>query len=55
LQLAARPEAVRERSLNALVALTDVYNWKLLRRDLALDRQEAEATLTAMVAVVAGG
>jgi AcrR family transcriptional regulator len=54
-QLAARPEAERERSLNALVALTDVYNWKLLRRDLALDRQEAEATLTAMVAVVAGG
>jgi AcrR family transcriptional regulator len=54
-QLAARPEAERERALNALVALTDVYNWKLLRRDLALDRREAEATLAGMVAAVAGG
>jgi len=53
-QLAALPEAERERSLNALVALTDVYSWKLLRRDLALDRREAEATLAGMVAAVAG-
>jgi AcrR family transcriptional regulator len=53
-QLAARPEADRERALNALVALTDVYNWKLLRRDLALDRREAEATLAGMVAAIAG-
>lgn len=54
-QLAALPEAERERALNALVALTDVYSWKLLRRDLALDRREAEATLAGMVAAVAGG
>ena len=54
-QLTARPEAERERALNALVALTDVYNWKLLRRDLALDRREAEATLAGMVSAVAGG
>jgi AcrR family transcriptional regulator len=52
-QLAARPEAERELALNALVAITDVYNWKLLRRDLALDRREAEATLAGMVAAVA--
>jgi AcrR family transcriptional regulator len=54
-QLAARPEAERERALNALVALTDVYSWKLLRRDLALDRREAEMTLAGMVSAVAVG
>ena len=54
-QLAARPEAERERALNGLVAVTDVYCWKVLRRDLALDRREAEATLAAMVVAVAGG
>ena len=53
-QLAPRPEAEREQVLNALVAMTDVYNWKLLRRDLALDRREAEATLAGMVSALAG-
>jgi AcrR family transcriptional regulator len=53
-QLAARPEPERERILNALVTLTDVYTWKLLRRDLALDRREAEATLVGMVVAIAG-
>ena len=47
-QLAERPEA-----LNRLLAVTDVYTWKVLRRDLELDRKEAEATLTAMVRAVA--
>jgi AcrR family transcriptional regulator len=54
-QLAAKPEAEQERSLHGLVALTDVYNWKLLRRDLGLERREAEATLAGMVAAIAGG
>jgi AcrR family transcriptional regulator len=54
-QLAARPEPEREPTLNGLVALTDVYTWRLLRRDLELDRREAEATLAAMVTAVAGG
>jgi AcrR family transcriptional regulator len=49
-QLGERPDA-----LHALVAATDVYNWKLLRRDLELDRKAAEATLTAMVAAIARG
>ncbi|MDQ6919166.1 MAG: TetR/AcrR family transcriptional regulator [Candidatus Dormibacteraeota bacterium] len=53
-QLAARPEAERDRTLNGLVAVTDVYCWKLLRRDLGLDRREAEVTLTTMVEAVAG-
>src|SRR5260221_2281999 len=35
-QLTARPEAERERALNALVVVTDVYTWKALRRDLEL-------------------
>lgn len=48
-QLATRPDLERERALNALVAVTDVYNWKLLRRDMELDRREAEATLTSVV------
>ena len=49
-QLGERPDA-----LNALLAATDVYTWKLLRRDLALDRKEAEVTMAAMVAAIAGG
>ena len=53
-QLASRPEPDRERTLNALVAVTDVYTWKLLRRDLELDRREAEATLTGIVAALCG-
>ena len=47
-QLGERPGA-----LNALLAATDVYNWKLLRRDLELGRKEAEATLAAMVGAIA--
>jgi len=32
----------RERALVALIAATDVYVWKLLRRDMGLSRDEAE-------------
>jgi AcrR family transcriptional regulator len=35
--------------LLALVAATDVYLWKLLRRDLGLDRREAESTVVRLV------
>lgn len=52
-QLDRRP-AERERVLNALTAVTDVGTWKLLRRDLELDRREVEATLAAMILAVAG-
>jgi AcrR family transcriptional regulator len=51
-QLGTQPEADRERILNALVAATDVYTWKLLRREMALDRNQAEATITFMVAAL---
>lgn len=44
----------RGRVLNALTVLTDVGTWKLLRRDLEIDRREVEATLTAMVTALLG-
>ena len=36
-------------SLNALHAATDVYSWKLLRRDLGLSRAETERTIVQLV------
>jgi hypothetical protein len=36
-----------------LIAMTDVYVWKLLRRDLGLERQEAELALCEMIDGVA--
>jgi AcrR family transcriptional regulator len=41
--------AARRRAINALHAATDVYTWKLLRRDLALGRQETERTIVGLV------
>jgi hypothetical protein len=35
----------RARCINALHAATDVYTWKLLRRDLKLSRAETERTM----------
>ncbi len=43
--------AARRRSLHALHAASDVYTWKLLRRDLRLSRAE---TVRAMAALVVG-
>jgi AcrR family transcriptional regulator len=42
----ARP---REGILIALIAATDVYIWKLLRRDLGLDRAAAESVIVRLV------
>jgi AcrR family transcriptional regulator len=39
----------RRRTVNALHAVTDVYTWKLLRRDLSLGRAETERTMATMV------
>ena len=39
----------RKRRLAALVALTDVYTWKLLRRDLGLSRADTERTLAELI------
>jgi AcrR family transcriptional regulator len=39
----------RRRALHALHAATDVYTWKLLRRDLGLSRTDTAAAMTALV------
>ncbi|MFE7168290.1 TetR/AcrR family transcriptional regulator [Streptomyces sp. NPDC057616] len=39
----------RERVVDALVCMSDVYTWKLLRRDMQRPRHEAEVTLTMMI------
>lgn len=43
------PAAARRRAVNALHAATDVYTWKLLRRDLGLSRAETEKTVVRIV------
>jgi AcrR family transcriptional regulator len=46
----------RDRVVNALHAATDVYTWKLLRRDLGLSRTETAATMTMLAErLLAGG
>jgi AcrR family transcriptional regulator len=47
--------AARRRAIRALHAATDVYTWKLLRRDLGLSRKETEKTMTDLVAGVLEG
>ena len=44
-----RHPATRRRALHALHAATDVYAWKLLRRDLGLSRTETERTIVQLV------
>jgi AcrR family transcriptional regulator len=41
--------------LDCLVAVCDVYVWKLLRRDLARTRSAAEARVRQMVSAILGG
>ena len=53
-QLAARAESERERAalVDLLVVATDVYTWKLLRRDRGLARDEAEAGVKRLIAAI---
>jgi len=44
-----RSPADRRRVVHALHAATDVYTWKLLRRDLRLSRRETTRTMTTLV------
>ena len=53
-QLAGLRGAARKRRVAALVALTDVYTWKLLRRDLGLSRVETERTLGDLIDKLTG-
>ena len=47
--LTGAPDAERERMRAQLITVTDVYVWKLLRRDLGLDRDEAELALRELI------
>jgi AcrR family transcriptional regulator len=47
--------ASRARRVAALVAITDVYTWKLLRRDLRLSQAETERVLVEMITSLNGG
>jgi AcrR family transcriptional regulator len=47
--------AARKRAVHALHAATDVYVWKLLRRDLHLSRTETEKTMTDLVVGILKG
>ena len=48
-QLEQRRGAARAELFNMLVVMTDVYVWKLLRRDMALARPAAEAIVRKMI------
>lgn len=39
----------RERAIHAAIAATDLGTWKLLRRDLGLEREDVAAVVTALV------
>jgi AcrR family transcriptional regulator len=47
--LADSKGAERHRRRAQLIALTDVYTWKLLRRDLGLSRRQTQAAMAEMV------
>lgn len=49
-QLAARRGASRARLRAQLVTATDVYTWKLMRRDLGLSRRETERGIAELIA-----
>jgi hypothetical protein len=50
------PAAVRRRRIGQLVAVTDIYYWKVLRRDVGLSRADVEKSLQELIAdIVARG
>ena len=49
-QLTRRPAADHEALIDLLVVATDVYTWKLLRRDRGLDQLTAEARVRQLIA-----
>jgi AcrR family transcriptional regulator len=46
------PEPKRRRALDALVIVTDIYTWKLLRRDMGRTEPEARSTMRGLVQAV---
>ncbi|MHB8614068.1 MAG: TetR/AcrR family transcriptional regulator [Candidatus Dormibacteraceae bacterium] len=54
--LGEMPATVRRRRIGQLVAVTDIYCWKVLRRDVGLSRAEVEASLRELIGdIVARG
>lgn len=53
-QLEMHDPAVREELTDLLVVATDVYAWKLLRRDRGLDPDTTRARMRALVAAILG-
>jgi hypothetical protein len=47
-----RRAAERRRAIYALYAATDVFSWKLLRRDLGLSRRVTQQVMTDMVTAI---
>ena len=54
-QLGKRDKNARAELLNALLVATDVYAWKLLRRDFGLGRRAAEKVVGEIVGSLVGG
>jgi len=54
-QLARHPGARRARLLNALQVACALHTWRLLRRDLGVAREEAEAIVRRLVTGALGG
>jgi AcrR family transcriptional regulator len=46
-------DPTREQALNLHVVATDIYTWKLLRRDMGLSREQTIDAMRAMVAALA--
>jgi hypothetical protein len=47
-----QPAAARESTLDVLVLATDVYAWKLLRRDMGHSREATQARMRQTVAAI---
>lgn len=54
-QLRRVDDSERGRLVDAFVCATDVYTWKLLRRDMRRPRAEAETTMALMINSILGG
>lgn len=52
--LAGLTGKARQRRVAQLVAVTDLYTWKLLRRDRGLSRRETEAAIRGLVEALGG-
>lgn len=48
------PAALRRRRIGELVAVTDIYSWKVLRRDVGLSRADVEASLRELIGDIVG-